>query len=364
MADIVTTIVSYNDCKNQSFQGDDHLGIFSYTQTEERIKTFFSNPNLEDYDSPMVNLSIVDGVIAGRSMSFPTKVKFYDTILPCTTGSSLEVNENYRHYDIGVDLVLKPVRNKDNKQLLYADFSKEGIGMYKAARFNIFQLSVLMQARRVDVLLQMIGLKGWLLRLLSLIGSLFLNSLLFFIDKRTSIKANNLEIEETNIVPEWVDDITLNDGHQFMEVHDHRWLQWCLDNMFHYHLDNKNRFFTVKKDEKPIGFFMFKERHSGIAVRNIKDMVMTTVVEWGSKDMSLFDEVMANRLSAMLCSKKTGIVRIATDNTNTLKKCKRGLFFRHGSHYIVHKDNTKQYKETKDQSLWRLRFGYSDSIFN
>lgn len=364
MAEILSTTITYNDSKNQSFHGNDRYGIYSYTQTEERINTFFSNPNLEDYSSPMVNLSIVDGVIAGRAMSFPTKVKFYDLILSCTTGSSLEVEKDYRQYDIGVDLVLKPVRNKDNKQLLYADFSKEGIGMYKAARFHIFELPIMIQVRKVDVLLQTFGFKGFLLKLLSLMGDIILKPIISFWDFKTRIATKNLEIEEVDIVPEWVDDITLNDGHQFMEVHDHRWLQWCLDNMFHYHPDNRNRFFTVKKDEKPIGFFMFKERHSDITIRNIKDMIMTTVVEWGSKDMSVFDEVLANRLSAMLCSKKTGIVRIASDDTNTLNKCKHSLFFRHGFHYIVHKDNTKQYKETKEQSSWRLRFGYSDSILN
>lgn len=364
MADIVTTTVSYKECKSNLFRGYDPFGIYAYTQTEERLKAFFSNPNLEDYDIPMVNLSIVDGVIAGRSMAFPTKVKFYDTIHPCATGSSLEVNKDYRQFDIGVDLVLKPVRDKNNKQLLYADFSKEGIGMYRAARFNVFQLPVMMQARKIDVLLQIIGLNGWLLRFLSFLGSLILNPLLFFIDKGTSRKANTLIIEETKVVPEWVDDITLNDGHQFMEVHDHKWLQWCLDNMFHYHPDNKNRFFIVKKEEKPLGFFMIKERHSDIATRNIKDLVMTTVVEWGSKDLEAFDEVLVNRLSSLYCSKKTGILRVASDNPATLNKCKRYLFFRHGFHYIVHKDNTKQYKESKDQSLWRLRFGYSDSILN
>lgn len=364
MAEIIVKTVSYNESKDKIYQGDDSLGIYSYTQSEERINTFFSNPNLVDYNSTMVNLSIVDGVIAGRSMSFPTRIKLYEKIYPCVTGSSLEVDTEYRHYDIGVDLVLLPVRNKDNKQLLYADFSKEGIGMYKAARFNIFKLPILLQPRKIDFVLEMLGLNGVLLAITSYVGNLFLKPLYYIIDLKTKYLTRGLTIEETSVVPEWIDDITLQDGHEFMEVHDHRWMQWCLNNMFHYDDNNKNRFFTVKKNDCPIGFFMFKERHSSVPSLHVDDLNMATVVEWGSNNLSFFDEVIAYRLSSMLCSKKMSIIRIATDDIITQKKCKRFFFFKHGEHFIVHKDNTKQFKETKNQSLWRLRFGYSDSIFN
>lgn len=364
MSDVKLVTVSYSDSKHCVCPGDDSYGIYSYTQSDERINTFFSNPNLVDYDSPMVNLSMVDGVIVGRAMVFPTKIKIDDRICPCTTGSSLEVVSGYRHHDVGADIVLKPIRDKSNKHLIYADFSEDGINMYKAARFSIFRMPVLMQPRKIGFLLQMLGISGLLFKILSIVGNILLRPAIYIIDWGTKRKLSRYRIVETNKVPSWVDDITLNDGHRFREVHDHKWLQWTLDNQFHYSPVNKNRFFVIRNDDENLGFFMIKERTCTIEKRGIKDAIMTTVVEWGMVNHCPLDEVFVNRLASLLCNPDTDIVRVATDDVATIRKSKKYLFFPHGEHFIVYKDNTKEFKESKNQSLWRLRFGYSDSIFN
>ena len=52
-----------------------------------------------------------------------------------------------------------------------------------------------------------------------------------------------------------------NDGHKYMEVHDHKWLQWNLDYNFCGGINNHQSFYIIKRDGNPVGFFMLKFRH-------------------------------------------------------------------------------------------------------
>ena len=64
-------------------------------------------------------------------------------------------------------------------------------------------------------------------------------------------------------IPSWVNDITLKDGHKNMEIHDEKWLQWCLDYKFTNEPQDKQEFYSVyDKNGESKGFFMTKTRFS------------------------------------------------------------------------------------------------------
>lgn len=46
----------------------------------------------------------------------------------------------------------------------------------------------------------------------------------------------------------------LNDGHKYMEAHDHRWLQWNLDFNFRGLPQDIQSFYIIKELGNPIGF--------------------------------------------------------------------------------------------------------------
>ena len=87
--------VSYNDIKNGIEFKNDKYGLAAYL-TKTRIKTFFANPNLQNFDECLMSLERVDGIIAGRSMLFATKIKINEEIYPCQSGSTLDVPEEYQ----------------------------------------------------------------------------------------------------------------------------------------------------------------------------------------------------------------------------------------------------------------------------
>lgn len=355
---------SYKDFKEGFEIQNDPYDIGGYAKTPARHKAFIECPFVKDESFIMLCLARIDGVIGGRIMFFPELFKAGDEFIEANGGSTLLVHEEYRKTDTAVDIVMYPIRNKLSDAIIYADFSKEGIGVYKALRFNIFSLNKMMLAFNSRFFYENLGLKGGLLKIFTNATNLFIHPLIKLLKLTYPSRLNQIVASETKVVPEWVDEIVLNDGHKYMEVHDHRWLQWCLDNKFHDDSGNVNKFFTLQKDGEPLGFFMIKERFGGIASRGISPMLVGTVVEWGSKDLNILSEFDIIRIALGYFSKGIDMIQIFSDDEVVLKKARRHGFIHHGSHFIVFRDMTKRFKDAKDQKLWRLRFGYSDSIMN
>lgn len=343
---------------------NDLYGIAGYALTPARKKAFLENPFLNNKDVPMIVLGKVDGVVGGRAMQYPDLIKAGNDILSCTSGSSLEVYKDFRHLALGTEIVLNPIVNKRSETLLYADFSEDGVNIYKSLRFKMFSLKKMIQPRKSKFILQMIGFKGFLLKITSFIVDIVLKPIISISNLLFNSNLNDYVIEELKVVPNWVDDIVLNDGHKYMEVHDHRWLQWNLNNMFHENKRNTNSFYSVKKDSEPVGFFMTKERHSSIKKRKIDNILVGTIVEWGVKRNSDLSEGDIFKMALKTFSKDLDIIQVFTNDTLTIKTMNKLCFFHHKKHYIAFKDLTKRYKDSGNPELWRLRFGYSDSIFN
>lgn len=355
---------SYKDYKEGAVVLNDPYGIGAYAVSPERRKAIVENPFVKDENCVILTLVRVDGIVGGRAMLFPTKFKAGEEFLQGNGGSTLFVHDDYRQNDIAVEIVTYPIQKKISDALIYADFTPDGINTYQALRFCVFSLKKMIFVLNSRIIFKKLGKEGFLSRFIASIANVPLKVMSSIWHKKLPKRLRKYKINEVDTVPEWVDDFVLDDGHKFMEVHNHQWLQWCLDNKFHNLEENVNRFFIIERDGVPFGFFMTKERLEEISSNNNSMMSVGSLVEWGSKDEKELSEYDIIRMSLPTFSKKTDMFQIFSDNECTIQSVKRIGFLHHGQHYIVFRDMTKRFKDAKDQKLWRLRFGYSDSIMN
>ena len=77
--------ISYTEIREGVTVEHDDFGLAAEL-TEVRKRTLFANPNLIDNSQSLLNLKLVDGVVAGRSMSFETKMKIGDKFYRTLSG--------------------------------------------------------------------------------------------------------------------------------------------------------------------------------------------------------------------------------------------------------------------------------------
>ncbi len=361
---IVLQEIKYNEVLSGiSIKGDTH-SLYKSGFEEKRKEVLLKNPNLSDDSYTAAYLVRADDEVVGTLFPFPTKIKVGEEILNASSGSSLSVLKEYEKEAAGADLVLAPIRDKRNKGVVLADLSKDGLNCYQAFRFKDFALPKMIQPRSSKFLLQNYGFKGFPLRALNGIINIFLKPFISFSLLRLHNFSKKYNVVKLDVVPSWVDDMVLNDGHKYMEVHDHRWLQWCLDNTFSSENFHHKSFYAIyDNNERPIGFFFNYEKTTSIPYRHIFDLRQGTIMEWGSYDESKLSELDITKIAISYFSKDLAMCQFATTNKVVLNKMKSYGFIHHNYHHIVFKDNTKMLKDCGDSNLWRLRFGYADSLF-
>ena len=161
-------------------------------------------------------------------------------------------------------------------------------------------------------------------------------------------------------IPEWVDEISLHDGHKFMELHDKDWFQWNLLGGFAENEKNYQRFYGIWDGEDPIGYFMTKQK---CTIENV-NMIDGYIVEWGSKDESKLSEADIYMLAIQTFEKEVSDIIIGTVNENTVRSLSKFGFRFVSNEYILFKSNKDENKDIKDSRFWRLRLGYADTIFS
>ena len=337
---------------------------YQLTRTsDEKKRTFLSNPNLTDYTQKMYILKRVDGVVGGFRISYPTKFKAGNEIFNSVGGCSLTVKEEFRHLGIGADILLYSTMNKEDKYLLYAGISEMALPMYKKLRFNIFKYPSIWQPRNTRFLFQTKGCKGFALSSLSFLGNCILKPFLLYVDIKSRQSRKGFRIEQLNAAPEWITSMTLNDGHKYTEVHDKAWFDWTLNNIFHAYPENVTKLFGIYKGEIPVGFFMTKERLNHFEEKHIDRLIFGSVVEWGTADEKTLSEKQIIKMALNTFSKNVDIVTYASTNEDAIKYLKRLGFVHHGFANVVFKDKTKSLSDVGDVKQWRIRSSFSDVIF-
>ncbi len=358
---ITTDIITYNDLKYRKIIENDDYGIAAY-MNESRRATFLNNPLLKDYDKAAMVLVRIDNIIVGRSMLYVSSCKIENSVDCCQAGSALEVIEKFRHLAVGADLMMYPLFSKDYKYIIYSGISSYALPLYKKLGFSVLEFRRMMYIRSTRCVWEAFKLKGMILKMTSTVSDMFFKPLEIINYISINKIYKKFTVKEFDIIPDWVDDITLNDGHKYMEVHDKKWFQWNLDHNFRGLKQDIQRFFGIYDGNKPIGFFMIKERFRKLAGGKLKNFILGDIVEWGTMDSSLLSETDINKLAISKFSKNVSIIGFASVDRATLKNMKRLGFINNGFAHIVFKDLTKQCKDSKDISLWRIRYGYSDVI--
>lgn len=352
-------LISYKEIREGYKPKRDDCKLFAYL-TDTRKKALFANPNLQDDSACMLNLEFVDGVVAGRTMSYDTKMKIGDSIVKASSGSALDVAECYRHLGVGATLMMNVVA-LDYDYLVFAGISDQALPLYKKLRYHILEYPRLMLLKNSRPILYSKGMKGVVLDVVSFILNLPIRLFSSIVMLRSRRVSKHYQIVEEKVVPQWVNDIIKDDKSKYMEVHDQSWLQWNLDYNFNGLEKDTQHFFSVYKNDRPLGFFMTKERYKEKA-GSLKSVLVGSIVEWGAFDEDVLSEFTLCKMALSKFSSDIHIIEMASSNKKTISSMKKLGFVQYGFAHIVFKDKTKKHKDAADINNWRIRYGYSDVI--
>lgn len=345
--------VTYKELRNQiQISANDSYGIVFGYLTSSVQSTLLENPNLDDEQKSAMNIVICDGIIAGRNMLMPTKLKINDEIIKVQTGGSYEIAEKFRGCGLGTEIFRDSIMNSEYNAYIGQLYSTTASDIVRKLGLIIFELPSYYKLCNSRSVLEARGLHGFPLKL----GTIIINTLLRFINIPNIFRLKKIkklyQVKKESIIPTWIDDLTLHDGHTFMEVHDYNWFQWCLDNKFTDEPRDKQSFYTVyDKQKNPKGFFMTKERFE----RNqgkYKNIVRGTVVEWGSYNEKELSEIDLNLLAIdSFGSQVDNITTILSDISGN-KDIKKIGFIRHGSYQMSIKPGKLNRDGIRDQSKY------------
>lgn len=354
--------VTYQEVIDGYEPENDDWGVAAYTLAEPRKSAFLNNPLLVDKSKTMLLFAIEDGRIVGRSMFLPSKFKAGDVFIDAVCGSAVMVADEYRSSDAGILLMSYAMQHKELNVSIGSGFSREAVKCHKALGSKLLTFPRLVQIRSFTKILPEVGVPVWMAKSIGWIGDILTAPFRSLISLQGRKLRKHFTIKRVEIVPKWVDDIVINDGHRYMEVHDHKWLQWNLDNKFHDHIDNTTSFYTVEYNGENIGFYMITERYGFVNSNPSEGIVFGSIVEWGTKDENKVSEYQLQLMALTSFSDKVDLVFTSSTDNSVVNKLKRLFIIPKGEVEISFKDMTKNYKDAKDKNLWRLRLGYADTI--
>lgn len=352
--------ISYEKLKEGLSFENDKYSVLSY-QYKTRREAFLANPYLVDYSMDYMVVGTDNGDIIGRNTLFPIKCKVVDDIVDAFSGSSFLVIDKFRKDPIGAELFLHRLKNKPFEITIASGLSDMAIPFHKRTKRILFFFPKYWQIRSSRSILSEMGLKGFAL-----------STLVYLIDgpirllgrwqlRGATRKAKEYTVKQVDKVPRWVEDVVVNDGHKFMELHDQKWLQWNLDYNFCGGKDNYQSFYVIFDSDKPAGFFMMKHRYYEKKWR-MKNAKIASLVEWGICPGESLSELDIIKLASTTLKKDIDIFELATTDYNLARRLKRKRFFFMGDANVSIHDIKKQYQDMKQMDLWRLRLGYADTI--
>lgn len=364
MEEIKLIIYTYQDYKNRvPFEGEDKYGILVENGISNKMDVLMKNPYLEDYNQPLLLYVLVDGVLAGFDLSFPTKIRINGVVNNCWGGSSLYVHDNYRNHAIGAQILMYKMKQHPCDYALSAGISKMALPLQKKLKSKCFEYPLLWQPRNVNFLFQMLKLSKELSSFFSFVASFFFRPVIGICNELSKKNTKNYSISELSEVPDWIQEVIDKDNHKYAEYHGKEWFEWSLKNNFQLAASDNQHLYSIEEDGKVQGFFMTKERTESVSEKNISKVTFGTICEWGIVEGSRLNEYDIIRISLRTYSENVDIVEVTTDNTMILSRIKKYFFFSHGATNFAFRDYTKQCKDAADSTQWRYRRSFSDVVF-
>ena len=344
--------------KNAYISQDDKFPVTTHITSSFRDALIACPGNKDDSKTFMHLYVDEEGREVGRTIRFGTRIKVGDKVYEAGSGCGFEVIEEYRKEGVGADLIMISLNNDEYDFILAAGLSLLSFPLHRKLKYHLFEVPQYYKVRSVRYAFRSFRWKSWM----------FLKRYIveMFKDIPNQIKCNRLKkkfvIKKETIVPEWVSEMTANDGHQFMEVHDREWFQWNLDyNTYGYDQDIQSFYSILDRNNKPLGFFMTKER---IINKPGPDngFVRGTVVEWESCNKKALSEADINLLANQTFSKNVDVIFTLACESDTESQLIRMGYHERASFKAGVKDKKKQFENIGDQNLWRLRYGYTNMI--
>lgn len=360
---VVLQRITYKNLRDQTWtSADDNYGMVSEYLTSSVRTTLLSNPNLDDESKSAINILICDGIIAGRNMLMPTKLKINDEIIMAQTGGSYEIAEQLRGHGLGTVAFRDSIMNSEYDFYIGQLYSTTAAAIVQKLGLIIFELPSYYKLCNSRSFLEANGLHGFSLKL----GTTIINAVLKLINIPNTFRLKkiktNYQVKQERVIPTWVDELTLHDGHAFMEVHDHKWFQWCLDNKFTEKPNDKQSFYTVyDRQGNPKGFFMTKERFES-SQGKYKNIIRGTIVEWGSYNEEELSEIDLNLLAIDSFGAQVDNITTVLSDISDNQGMKKIGFIRHGSYQMSIKPGGLNQDGISDQSKWRIRYGGCNTI--
>lgn len=354
--------ISYQELRDRSYpQFEDIYGIASYLSESAREALLACPGNLDDSKTAMV-LMLDDNVIIGRETRYGTRIMIGNEMKYAQSGGGLEIEESYRKEGLGADIMMENVMSKEYELKMGSFFSSMMIPMLKKLKFTIFEIPQFMKLNNTCYIFKSLGLKGFLLRFCSSIANFGLRLL----NIKNKIEYNKLkkkfDIKKVTTIPAWVEDLAVNDGHKYRELHDQKWFQWNLDHNLHGLPDDIQSFYAVyDKQGNPQGFFMTKERFEEEAGK-WKNIIRGVIVEWGTKDEKVLSEADLNLMAINSFTPKVFHITTVSISETTGKQLKKMGFKPHGTHQMSYREKGGKQTEANNPDLWRLRYGCCNSI--
>lgn len=355
--------ISYKELQdNMKIEFDDSYHMFSGYLTPNVRNTLLANPNLVDNSKTALNLIVCDGIVVGRNMLMPTKLKLKNNIITVQSGGSYEVNNRFQGRGLGSLAFKESILKSEYESYLGQLYSTTAIAIVRKLGVIVFELPSFYKLCRSRIVLEARGIKGLPLKICSVV----VDSLLRGINIPNLYRFRKLNskfiVKKVNVIPEWVNEITLHDGHDYMEVHDVNWLQWCLDNRFTECPNDRQSFFVVcDKEDNPKGFFMTKERYEE-SQGKYKRITRGTIVEWGSYDEDELSELDLNLLAVYSFDSNVDNITTILSNPDFEKKIKKLGFIRHGNYQMTVKLDSINHEDILEQKKWRIRYGGCNTI--
>lgn len=336
---------------------DDRYGIASFVDANVR-ETFSQNPNNTDASKTAVLLIVNDGIVVGRSLLYGTKIKTGDDIIDAQSFGSIEVHESQRGKGMGTKIANYSLENDEYPIFLCSLLSDACDSIMRKSDCTLSYYPEMIKLINMESAFVCRGLKGFPLKLCAGLSNVFLG--IVNIPTKTRIrrlkKKYCLKIE--NDIPEWAGEMCTNDGHKFAELHDNAWLKWNLKYNLTGKPQDKQAFYSIYKDDKPVGFLFTKER---LRDDVSSEMIIGTLCEWASVDEEL-TETDINLLAFSTFDKKCYYMRTASNNLRICNEMQEYWFTNHGKMQMGIKDKFNQYPDMTVMANWRIRFGCCNSI--
>lgn len=345
-----------------TFKENDQYHIISDYLTDSLINCLLANPNLHDLHEDALNVVIYNNSIVGRNVLMPTKLKIGDNCIHAQSGGGYEISEQFQGLGLGSMAFRESIFNSKYATYIGQLYSSGASYIVDKLGLVIFKLPNYFKVCHTRPILEAYGIRGIPLKLLS--------SLLDFGVKTLSIPNrirliklyNKYSIDKVTHVPDWVNQMTVLDGHKYMEIHDREWLQWCLDYRFTDCNKDMQSFYVVyDKKGNPKGFFMTKVRFEDKQGK-YHNVTRGTVVEWGSNDENELSEIDLNLMAINTFGTNVDTITTVLSNTNLASKIIKLGFVRHGDFEMSINPGVIENEDITNQNSWRIRYGGCNTI--